>query len=130
MTGIAVVDDYEVFYDNAALAKIAFLPPQTPVVVTKGKSVIFKMSYDFPDKYSGYLWMWGVWPRTDNIGPFGNPSSTYHGKGVAYGFIGLDSYRKTCVLKSVEINTGAYLTDDSQKTYWTIGIAPVNIKFK
>ena len=127
LTGVAVVDDYMVFYDSDAVAKIAFLPPQTPVMVSKGKSVIFKMSYDFPDECPAFLWTRGVWPNDNNIDPFGNPSGVYHGKGVAYGFIWLDSYRKTCTLESVKIDTGAHFTEDS---YWAIGIEPVKITFK
>ena len=128
--GIAVVDDYEVFYDNDALSKVVFLPPQTPGVVPKGKSVLFKLSYDFPDGYGASLWMHGNWPVDDNGSTYSNPSFTYYDNGVAYGFIGIEGLRKVCTIESVSITTGARLMGDDSTTYWRIGIAPVNVTFK
>ena len=130
LTGIAVVDDYMVFYDDDALAKIVFLPPQTPIVVPKGKSVFFKMSYDFPDGYGAFLWPSGIWPIDHDGTVYSNPSSYYYGKGVEYGFTGVEANRKSCTIDSIRINTGANLTNGGQTTYWTIGIAPVNITFR
>ena len=131
LTGIAVVDSTEVFYDKEALSKVSFLPPQTPVVVPKGKTVLFELSYDFPAGYGANLWIHGIWPVDDIGSTYNNPSSFYYDRGIAYGFIGIDGCRKTCTIESVSINTGARLLDDDDKTtYWRIGIKPVNITFK
>ena len=130
LTGIAVVDSNEVFYDKAALSKVSFLPPQTPVVVPKGKSVLFELSYDFPDGYGANLWTHGLWPVDDNGSKYSNPSSVYYDRGTAYGFIGIDGCRKICTIESVSINAGARLSDDGDNTtYWRIGIKPVKIIF-
>ena len=130
LAGIAVVDDCEVFYDNDALSKVVFLPPQTPVSVSKGKWVLFKLSYDFPVGYGASLATQGNWPVGDNGTLYINPSPIYYDSGVAYGFIGLENYRKTCTIESVSITTGARLMDDDKMTYWRIGITPVKITFK
>ena len=55
ITGITVVDDHQVFYDlhNGTIdsSDVVFSSPQTHIVVPYGKTLLFRMSYDFPDGY-------------------------------------------------------------------------------
>ena len=49
-------DDYTIFYDDAAVAGVTFSSLQTPIVVPYGKSVLIRMSYDFPSGCVAQLW--------------------------------------------------------------------------
>ena len=130
VTGVAVVDDYGIFYDDVAVAGVTFSSPQTPLVVPYGKSVLIRMSYDFPDGCAAQLWtLTAKWSAAPGGSSYNNPSGQYVGKGTAYGFIGLEGHSTACTLEAIRVDAGAYLPDDDERVEWELSTTPVNITF-
>ena len=130
VTGVAVVDDNSIFEDDAAVANVVFASPQTPLSVPYGKSVLIRMSYDFPAGYAAQLWTTAAqWSAAPGGNSYHNLSDQYVGKGTAYGFIGLEGHSASCTLEAIRVDAGAYLTDDGERTVWGLCTTPVNITF-
>ena len=130
LTGIAVVDRSKV---HASKDGVRFLPPETDLEVPYGKSVLFRVEYDFPEGYSARVWTRDDWPAADrrNSYYFGsNPSGLYSGKGTAYGFLSLLDRGEECTLKSLSIKTKSDPELDKYPQGWTIGTTAVNLNFK
>ncbi|MBO7686900.1 MAG: thioredoxin family protein [Kiritimatiellae bacterium] len=131
LTGVAVVDGKRRYkYDDAV-----FVPPETELEVPFGKTVLFRVEYDFPkEKEYGAR----VWVRDEAFADgkrhawyFGsNPSGLYNGKGVAYGFLSLLDRGKACKLTSVAIRTNTDPELDDHPHGWKIASVPVNLEFK
>ncbi len=130
VTGVAVVNDFVSYYDDADVAAVTFLSPQTPLEVPYGASVLIRMSYDFPSGYAAQLWTCAAkWSAAPGGSSYNNPSLQHVGKGTAYGFIGLEGHSAACTLEAIRVDAGAYLTDDGKRTEWGLNITPVNITF-
>ena len=130
ITGVAVVDASQ---RRGNKDDIDFVPPTTSLEVPFGKSVIFRMEYDFPEGYGARLWMNTVWPRGEqkNAWSFGfNPSPLYKGKGTAYGFLSLLERGASCTLKTVAVRTNADPELDDYPRGWMIAEVPVKLDFK
>ena len=129
LTGVAVVDDNRRnMYDKAT-----FVPPDTPLEVPYGKTVLFRVEYDFPEGYGARVWTRDVWPPNErrNSYYFGsNPSRFYKGKGTAYGFLSLLDRGKACRLKSVKVNTNSDPELDDYPHGWIILTTSVDLDFK
>lgn len=132
LTGVAVVDNGRRFGRKDG---VAFLPPETKLEVPFGKTVLFRVEYDFPkEKEYGAR----VWVRDEAFADgkrhswsFGsNPSGLYNGKGVAYGFLSLLDRGKACTLVSVAIRTNTDPELDDYPHGWKIATVPVNLDFK
>ena len=131
LTGVAVVDDKRRYKHDEAV----FVPPETELEVPFGKTVLFRVEYDFPkEKEYGAR----VWVRDEAFADgkrhswsFGsNPSGLYNGKGVAYGFLSLLDRGKACKLVSVAIRTNTDPELDDHPHGWKIASVPVNLEFK
>ena len=129
LTGVAVVDDNRRNRHDEA----TFVPPETPLEVPYGKTVLFRVEYDFPEGYGARVWTRDVWPPNErrNSYYFGsNPSGLYKGKGTAYGFLSLLDRGKACRLKSVQVNTNSDPELDDYPHGWDILTASVDLDFK
>ena len=131
LTGVAVVDGNRRYKHDDAV----FVPPETELEVPFGKTVLFRVEYDFPkEKAYGAR----VWVRDEAFADgkrhswsFGsNPSGLYNGKGVAYGFLSLLDRGKACKLVSVAIRTNTDPELDDHPHGWKIASVPVNLEFK
>ena len=131
LTGVAVVDGNRRYKHDDAV----FVPPETELEVPFGKTVLFRVEYDFPkEKEYGAR----VWVRDEAFADgkrhswsFGsNPSGLYNGKGVAYGFLSLLDRGKACKLVSVAIRTNTDPELDDYPHGWKIATVPVSLDFK
>ena len=128
-TGVAVVDDR----CRNKPGEATFVPPETPLEVPYGKTVIFRVEYDFPEGYGARVWTRGVWPQDErrNSYYFGsNPSGFYKGKGTAYGFLSLLDRGKSCRLRSVKVNTNSDPELEDYPYGWDIVTTSVDLDFK
>ena len=129
LTGIAVMD--RKLRDNPDEA--AFVPPETQIKVPYGKSVFFRVEYDFPEGYGARIWTRdGICDDGKNhSGYFGsNPSGLYNGKGTAYGFLRLLDRGKTCRVKELLLKTNTAPELDDYPYGWTIATVPVDVEFQ
>ena len=130
LTGVAVV---EMSQRYASKEDIEFVPPETSLAVPFGKTVLFRVEYDFPEGYGARMWV-----RDDvcddgkaHSGYFGsNPSGLYKGKGTEYGFLSLLDRGKACRLKSVIVKTNSDPELDDYPYGWTILTAAVDLDFQ
>ncbi len=128
LTGIAVVEDkYRLRPDKAV-----FVPPETKVEVPYGKTVLFRVEYDFPKGCGARVWTRdGI--CTDGMRHswfFGsNPSGFFKGKGTAYGFLLLLGRGKECRMRELLLNTGVDDDVDISPRTWTIATVPIDIEF-
>lgn len=124
LTGVAIVDRKMRNRPNSAV----FLPPETKLKVPFGKTVLFRVEYDFPKGYTARVWV-----RAGERGLsryFGsNPSGLYGGKGTAYGFLSLLDRGKACVVKSVDLRTNSDPELDEFPYGWSMTNAVVDVHF-
>ena len=129
LTGVAVVNDRR----NVRLGDVTFVPPETPLAVSYGKTVLFRVEYDFPEGYGARVWV------RDDLCEDGkrrsrnfvsNPSPFYRGKGTAYGFLAIIGRQDACRLKSVKVNTNSDPELDDYPHGWDIATVPVSLDFK
>jgi thioredoxin-related protein len=130
ITGLAVVEPSQ---RRGKKDGIDFVPPETPLEVPFGKTVLFRVEYDFPEGYSARIWMNTVWPREERRNAYGfgfNPSPLYKGKGTAYGFLSLLENGTACTLKTVAAKTNPDPELDDFPHGWQAATAMVNLDFK
>ena len=128
LTGVAVVD--RAHRDKADEA--AFVPPETKVVVPYGKTVLFRVEYDFPEGYEARVWTRDGMCEDGKSHSwyFGsNPSGMFEGKGTAYGFLSLLDRGKACRVRELLLWTSAAPKLDNSPKEWTIATVPVDIEF-
>lgn len=102
VTGVAVVDDSVSYDDDADVAAVTFLSPQTSLDVPYGATVLIRMSYDFPPGYAAQLWTCAAkWSAAPGGSSYSNPSLQHVGKGTAYGFIGLEGHSASSTLEAI-----------------------------
>jgi len=129
VTGVALAEKE----DRGRYSKLKFEPPETHLTVPFGKTVVFRVEYDFPDGYAARVWTRDEWPDESrgNCRYFGsNPSGLYKGKGVAYGFLTLLDRGRSCELRTLKVSTRSDPELDDAERGWTIGTTPVMIDFK
>ena len=130
ITGLAVVEPSQ---RRGSKDGIDFVPPETPLEVPFGKTVLFRVEYDFPEGYSARIWMNTVWPREERRNAYGfgfNPSPLYKGKGTAYGFLSLLEKGAECTLRTVAAKTKPDPGLDDFPNGWQAASATVNLDFK
>jgi thiol-disulfide isomerase/thioredoxin len=129
LTGVAVVDSQRRHKHDEAV----FVPPETKLEVPYGKTVLFRVEYDFPEGYGARVWVRDSWPNEQrrNSYYFGsNPSGNYTGKGTAYGFLSLLDRGKSCRLEKVVVRTQSDPELDEWPRGWEISEAAVDLDFK
>ena len=129
LTGVAVVDDNRRNKHDEA----SFVPPETSLTVPFGKTVLFRVEYDFPEGYEARVWVRDHFcdDGKTHSGYFGsNPSGLYKGKGTEYGFLSLLDRGKACRLKSVRVKTNTDPEFDDYPHGWTILTATVDLDFQ
>ena len=124
VTGLAVVEDYRVYYDTAALQKVVFSAPKTRLVVPKGSAVLARIAYDFPAGYGVQLWA-GCDGDT-----YCNPSGCHYGKGTAYGFFGISEPWEDRLSTRVTVMAGVCLTNGGDRIEWESCSVPAQLLFK
>ena len=133
VTGLTVLDTKERYQaTEKTYKKLKFQLPDKKVTVPFGKTVIFRVEYDFPKGYEARIWMRDSWPPGEIQKSFyfgSNPSELYRNKGTAYGFLCLLERGEACTLKTVAIRTSSEpeLVDGPKE--WEISRTDVNITF-
>ena len=118
LTGVAVCDAKKRKFD-----KLEFLPPTAHLEVAPGKMAVFRVEYDFPKGYSATVWTMGRGCS------FCNASGRYTGKGVEYGFVGMNGATKDVRLDSIDIKTNSSPGLDDYPKGWIICSPKVDISF-
>ena len=129
LTGVAIVNDRR----RVTLGEMTFVPPETPLTVPYGKTVVFRVEYDFPEGYGARVWIRDDLcdddkKRSRNF--VSNPSPFYKGKGTAYGFLAIIGRQDACRLKSVKIGTNSEPELDDYPHGWDIATVPVDLDFQ
>ena len=141
--GLAVVDN-SVICDAPinggesfkSFENIEFFSPTNHLVVPAGKTLVVRMRYDFPIEYSAPLWSEASqWNETFNEGPdednvYCNPSESYSGKGVAYGWIGIDHNMEDRTLEAIEVITAGQLVQLGVLDNNRLCTVPVDVLFR
>jgi len=129
LTGIAVAEKNQRYGKKD---DIEFLPPDAKLEVPYGKTVLFRVEYDFPEGYEARVWTRdGTCDDGKNHSWYfgSNPSGMYKGKGTAYGFLSLLDRGKMCRVKELLLKTNTDPELDDYPYGWTIATVPVDVKF-
>lgn len=116
ITGIAISELRKKEY-----GELDFKPVSEHIRVPYGHILVIRVQYDFPDKYSGF-----IWTRTEMRipGMGSNPSNFYKGKGIAYGFLMRPA--QDCHLDKIVVRTNSSPRIGNGRD-WIISSQNVNI---
>lgn len=129
VTGVSVANKE----DRGRYSKLKFEPPETHLTVPFGKTVVFRVEYDFPDGYAARVWTRDVWPdesRGNRRYFRSNSSDLIEGKGVMYGFLALLDRGRSCELRTLRVVIRSDPELDDAEEDLAVGTTPVKIDFK